>query len=107
MRISDWSSDVCSSDLSALAMIHHPWKLLALPAGGLMLVFLARGLKNRKRVPVDVVEANALHGGRIPFADNLVIASQTLISNGAGRLEGRRVGKWCDSTCRSRWARSF
>jgi CIC family chloride channel protein len=79
---------VTANRLSALAMIHHPWKLLALPAGGLMLVFLARGLKNRKRVPVDVVEANALHGGRIPFADNLVIASQTLISNGAGASVG-------------------
>jgi CIC family chloride channel protein len=74
--------------LSALGMIHHPWKLLALPVGGLMLMLFARGLRNRKRVPVDVVEANALHGGRIPFADNLVIASQTIISNGAGASVG-------------------
>lgn len=74
--------------LSALGSIHHPWKLLALPAGGLLLVLLARGLGRRARVPVDVVEANALHGGRIPFTDNLVIASQTVISNGAGASVG-------------------
>lgn len=74
--------------LSALGSIHHPWKLLALPAGGLLLVLFARGLRRRGRVPVDVVEANALHGGRIPFADNLVIASQTVISNGAGASVG-------------------
>jgi len=74
--------------LSALGDIHHPWKLLALPAGGVLLVLFARGLRNRARVPVDVVEANALHGGRIPFADNLVIASQTIISNGAGASVG-------------------
>ena len=74
--------------LSALGVIHHPWKLLALPIGGAMLMFLARGLRNRQRVPVDVVEANALHGGRIPFIDNLVIASQTLLSNGAGASVG-------------------
>ena len=74
--------------LSALGMIHHPWKLLALPVGGLMLMLFARGLRNRQRIPVDVVEANALHGGRIPFADNLVIASQTIISNGAGASVG-------------------
>ncbi|WP_234180245.1 chloride channel protein [Sphingopyxis sp. NFH-91] len=74
--------------LSALGEIHHPWKLVALPIGGLLLVLLARGLRNRKRMPVDVVEANALHGGRIPFADNLVIASQTIISNGAGASVG-------------------
>lgn len=74
--------------LSALGDIHHPWKLLALPAGGLLLVLVARSLRNRARIPVDVVEANALHGGRIPFADNLVIASQTIISNGAGASVG-------------------
>lgn len=74
--------------LSALGSIHHPSKLLALPAGGLLLVLLARGLGRRARVPVDVVEANALHGGRIPFTDNLVIASQTVISNGAGASVG-------------------
>jgi len=74
--------------LSALGSIHHPWKLLALPFGGLCLVLLARWLRHRTRPPVDVVEANALHGGRIPFADNLVIAAQTVISNGAGASVG-------------------
>ena len=74
--------------LSALGAIHHPWKLLALPAGGLALVLLARGLHRRKRPPVDVVEANALHGGRIPMTDNLVISAQTVLSNGAGASVG-------------------
>lgn len=74
--------------LSALGSIHHPWRLLALPAGGLMLVMLARALRRRKRPPIDVVEANALHGGRIPFVDNVVIAAQTVISNGAGASVG-------------------
>ena len=74
--------------LSALGSIHHPWKLLALPCGGLILVFLTRALRGRSRAPIDVVEANALHGGRIPFSDNLVIATQTVISNGAGASVG-------------------
>lgn len=74
--------------LSALGSIHHPWRLLALPAGGLMLTMLALALRHRKRAPIDVVEANALHGGRIPFADNLVIAAQTIVSNGAGASVG-------------------
>ena len=74
--------------LSALGSIHHPWRLLALPAGGLMLVLFARVLRRRKRPPIDVVEANALHGGRIPFTDNVVIATQTVISNGAGASVG-------------------
>lgn len=74
--------------LSALGSIHHPWRLLALPVGGLMLVMLARAVHHRKRAPIDVVEANALHGGRIPFTDNLLIAAQTVISNGAGASVG-------------------
>lgn len=73
--------------LSALGSIHHPWKLLALPLGGLLLIAMARTL-HRGRLPVDVVEANALHGGRIPATDNLVIAAQTIVSNGAGASVG-------------------
>ena len=73
--------------LSALGSIHHPWKLVALPIGGLALVLIVRWL-DRRRVPIDVVEANALHGGRIPFADNLVISVQTLLSNGVGASVG-------------------
>lgn len=73
--------------LSALGSIHHPWKLAALPIGGLLMVLLVRWLR-RRRAPIDVVEANALHGGRIPFADNLVISAQTILSNGVGASVG-------------------
>ncbi len=74
--------------LSALGEIHHPWRLLALPLGGLALVALARLLRARRRAPIDVVEANALHAGRIPLIDNLIICAQTIISNGAGASVG-------------------
>ena len=74
--------------LSALGSIHHPWRLLALPLGGLLLVHFGRLLARRRRQPIDVVEANALHGGRIPFIDNLIISAQTIISNGFGASVG-------------------
>ncbi len=74
--------------LSALGSIHHPWRLLALPLGGLLLMLFARLLPRRQAAPIDVVEANALHGGRIPLSDNFVIAAQTIISNGAGASVG-------------------
>lgn len=74
--------------LSALGEIHHAWRLIALPLGGLALVLLGIALGKRMRPPVDVVEANALHGGRIAPADNLLIAVQTVISNGAGASVG-------------------
>ena len=73
--------------LSALASISHPIKLLALPFGGLMLVGVNR-LIRLGRVPIDVVEANALHGGRLPMVDSLVVCAQTLISNGFGASVG-------------------
>lgn len=79
---------VASNRLSALGAIHHPWKLLALPLGGLAMVGLGRYLSRHRRAPVDVVEANALHGGRIPPLDNLVIAAQTILSNGCGASVG-------------------
>jgi CIC family chloride channel protein len=74
--------------LSALGSIHHPWRLLALPTGGLLLVFMARWLHRRRRTLIDVVEANALHGGRLPLSDSLIIAGQTIVSNGAGASVG-------------------
>lgn len=74
--------------LSALGSIHHPWRLLALPLGGLLLVALTAALRRRVPAPVDVVEANALHGGRIPPADSLSVSAQTILSNGAGASVG-------------------
>jgi CIC family chloride channel protein len=73
--------------LSALGSIHH----LA-PAGAadrrVVAVFMARWLHRRRRTLIDVVEANALHGGRLPLSDSLIIAGQTIVSNGAGASVG-------------------
>src|SRR3546814_7740834 len=74
MRISDWSSDVCSSDL-------------ALPTGGTA-VILADGTKGY---------ANYVDG----VVDGMVTAVNRLKAN---RSEERRVGKECVSTCRSGWS---
>lgn len=73
--------------LSAATWI-APWRLLALPIGGLLLAAVAVAVRKRSRAPVDVVEANALHGGRIPVRDSLLVCGQTLISNGAGASVG-------------------
>ncbi|KUR75721.1 chloride channel protein [Novosphingobium sp. FSW06-99] len=75
--------------LSALISIEHPWRLIALPLGGSVVVALGRYRGARRGgAPVDVVEANALHGGRIPTADNFLIAAQTIVSNGCGASVG-------------------
>jgi CIC family chloride channel protein len=65
-----------------------PLSLLALPAGGAILGFGTREAMRRWRSPVDVVEANALHGGVIPLRDSVLVCLQTIISNGAGASVG-------------------
>lgn len=78
---------VSENRLSALASIRHPAKLLFLPLGGIVLGLLIRFFAAR-RTPVDVVEANALHGGRIPWRDTMQVSAQTLVSNGFGASVG-------------------
>src|SRR3546814_5317248 len=77
MRISDWSSDVCSSDLRAVG---DRWIVTkGLKAGDRLIV---EGLVNLR--PGTVVK---------PGAPQQVT-----------RSEERRGGKECVSTCRSRWS---
>src|SRR3546814_1582419 len=75
MRISDWSSDVCSSDLPRpRAAMSEAWRDLGTPrADGVLLI----GDHASAHVPPD-------------------------IDLGIDRSEERRVGKECVSTCRSR-----
>ena len=74
--------------LSALTKI-DPWRLVALPLGGAVLV-TAGWLWNRSRrtTPVDPVEANALRGGQMSLRDSLFVAFQTVVSNGFGASVG-------------------
>ena len=73
--------------LSGLGAI-EPHRLLALPAGGLVLGLGFLFVHQRRRAAIDVVEANALHGGRIPIRDTLLVSAQTLLSNGCGASVG-------------------
>ncbi len=73
--------------LSGLSYI-APLRLLALPVGGLVLAGVVLLIRRNKRTAIDVVEANALHGGRIPFRDTILVSGQTLISNGCGASVG-------------------
>src|SRR3546814_3313993 len=90
MRISDWSSDVCSSDLAFgfaidLSSRVHQMYLSAVKLNG-------RDLFPGGAFGNDGNKGQAYQPCEISFG------------HGRGRSEERRVGKECVSTCRSRWS---
>src|SRR3546814_13757307 len=103
MRISDWSSDVCSSDLIDERLVDR------------------RRLAEIDAVEIDAdaaVEADvaarctdaADHDRRAEARtlgnhDVGDIGSEVAYVSRPGRSEERRVGKECVRTCRSRWSR--
>src|SRR3546814_11427960 len=102
MRISYWSSDVCSSDLGITSGSLHVLGRL-----------LAKGDLQLGQHDVLVVEANKIHAKQIirlleaaaPTGARVVLAGDGKGSTGpAWRSAERRVGKECVRTCRSRWS---
>src|SRR3546814_16483679 len=100
MRISDWSSDVCSSDL------RRPDFKDRGPAGREQ----ARQVGNDAAIGVEPVGAGKKRRRGLMVGD---IGHQRLAGGDIGRIaegevkgrrsEERREGKECVSTCRSRW----
>src|SRR3546814_1663947 len=104
MRISDWSSDVCSSDLlinaalsEAFAMCNQMGAAPGAKWGDLVTgIYTAQG---------DL--AMIAPHGIIAFAACCFYPIRFIIKNWTNdptRSEERRVGKECVSTCRSRWS---
>src|SRR3546814_9789972 len=88
MRISDWSSDVCSSDLQLINVIRGEMSLVG---------------------PRPVTYSEVLRYGE--DAEYYLYAKPGITGlwqvsgrNDTTRSEERRVGKECVSTCRSRWS---
>src|SRR3546814_11814898 len=100
MRISDWSSDVCSSDLFE----DMPGQLNSFIAtiDGEEVASAA--------TPINSVETVAFSGdslGEKEVGGNTSAVDLTGLPSGektVERSEERRVGKECVSTCRSRWS---
>ncbi len=64
-------------------------RVAVLPLGGLLLGAVTWAwVKRRPKTPVDPVEANALHGGRMSVRDSLLVGIQSIISNGFGASVG-------------------
>src|SRR3546814_7319818 len=87
MRISDWSSDVCSSDLNKVFTLSQ---------------FLEDRFNSETRLVYTFLMLAFI---MIQLITGFYIGSRTLgVLFEGTRSEERRVGKECVSTCRSRWS---
>src|SRR3546814_14575137 len=100
MRISDWSSDVCSSDLVPQAA----W-------GAYQLTTVCQHVEPMVDATVTLLRERMY--AEAPARDIVVpcalVERKTVRQSGlapgrSGRSEESRVGKECGSPCRSRWA---
>src|SRR3546814_4075675 len=116
MRISDWSSDVCSSDLAHAALGGQPQ-----PIGD---VIVERAMDRAERHPALRAARRLLaRGVGIVAVGDLTKVTRALLGRALDRIgllaihelehrvvrhhrrsEERRVGKECVSMCRSRWS---
>ncbi len=79
--------------LSGAAKISPFAAFAALPLAGLVLGLITSWRRAKKLRPVvDPIEANALRGGRMSVRESLLLAAQTVISNGAGASVGLESG---------------
>src|SRR3546814_14167795 len=105
MRISDWSSDVCSSDLTA--------------RGGNQQIAVPAHRNRANAVVAQLGDFTATEGAKLlavvahqPFPGSepqvafrsLRDAVDLIVREPVARSEERRVGKECVSTCKFRWS---
>src|SRR3546814_14214886 len=94
MRISDWSSDVCSSDLGYIASVFAASSVIGPVLGGLFAEHLGWPWIFWLNIPIGLAA--------------LAVSQKTLGRMKPKRLrhrsEERRVGKEGVSTCKSRWS---
>src|SRR3546814_19634066 len=119
MRISDWSSDVCSSDLLARGIEQRVRALNAF----LHDIYHRQEILRAGRVPTDLVARNdaflpMMMGMDPPGGVYTHISGIDIVRTGADEFyvlednartpssEERRGGKECVSTCRFRWSRA-
>src|SRR3546814_19424669 len=95
MRISDWSSDVCSSDLASPAFSIDPNQVLNVPQ--------LPGQEATTRVKSTLSDGDL---GPIRQRAGQVSRPRAAlpVDKRHGSSEERRVGKAVVSTCRSRWS---
>src|SRR3546814_17342093 len=96
MRISDWSSDVCSSDL----IVSLNTKRMDIVKSSQSFI---RGRKENYLMKLKVI-LTTLAGAYFVLRSSALKARKGQLALTHSRSEERRVGKEGVSTCRSRWS---
>src|SRR3546814_16385703 len=96
MRISDWSSDVCSSDLVEFVQAILVWTGQGLIDAQQKIRRHHHAGERELQTAIEIAETRHAGTRGIDVAMRLFGAQR--------RSEERRVGKGCVSTCRSRWS---
>src|SRR3546814_1080289 len=102
MRISDWSSDVCSSDLLDLNEASVKKQISRAKKRG----YITYDELNNA-LPQDQMSSEQIEDVMAALNDmgvNIVENEEASEDGDDSRSEERRVGKECVSTCRSRWS---
>src|SRR3546814_11299166 len=113
MRISDWSSDVCSSDLAEIvfALVVEDVREVERGHPGSKIETVGRSTEN---LAVLVFADPGADGGasfgisrkcRVPDLHKISIGNRNMLEH-VERSEERRVGKECVRQCRSRGSRN-
>src|SRR3546814_7874365 len=109
MRISDWSSDVCSSDLADGGEPVTAREAFEAKAEFIISIKPAKivSIKEHKSLGINRARAGEFFDLIDKFAGygfNKSHAAAYALLTWQSRSEERRVGKECVSTCRSRWS---
>src|SRR3546814_11054357 len=102
MRISDWSSDVCSSDLARAVDAHLSAAIALFPH---FLRIVAAGVRQFRAIFIPGVALILRIGGVAQVVGQFLAGFGHIgaIVEPIFRSEERRVGKGWFRTCRSRW----
>src|SRR3546814_19612222 len=109
MRISDWSSDVCSSDLRGFHVYAASGNLERIIATAIDLSVVKEAGAKAKQLQDELVHVSSVNamGAMASTLAHELNQPLTAISNylgGCERSEERRGGEEGGRTCRSRWS---
>src|SRR3546814_12257989 len=107
MRISDWSSDVCSSDLPVRPVTVEAGRLVAREAlEGLAMLHQKGRLAARRQMDLAFQADEVVFRGGQGAQRQCASAQFLPVPASVTRSEQRREGKGCFGTCKS-WCRPF